>query len=84
MALDIQKKDYINDSIKIINNDCFDEIDNFKDDSIDCVITDPPYFIDKLDNTWSETFLKNIPIELIGTLFREILQMRLGQENGII
>tara|TARA_Y200000002_G_scaffold92752_1_gene74751 strand:- start:244 stop:1188 length:945 start_codon:yes stop_codon:yes gene_type:complete len=59
MALDIQKKDYINDSIKIINNDCFDEIDNFKDDSIDCVITDPPYFIDKLDNTWSETFLKN-------------------------
>ena len=55
----IQKKDYINDSIKIINNDCFDEIDNFKDDSIDCVITDPPYFIDKLDNTWSETFLKN-------------------------
>ena len=32
----------------------------------------------------SETFLKNILIELIGTLFREILQMRLGQENGII
>ena len=59
MALDIQKKNYINDDIRIINNDCFNEIDNFKDDSIDCVITDPPYFIDKLDNTWSETFLKN-------------------------
>jgi len=30
-----------------------------QDNSIDCVITDPPYFIDKLDNAWSSTEIKN-------------------------
>jgi site-specific DNA-methyltransferase (adenine-specific) len=29
------------------------ELNKLQDNSIDCVITDPPYFIDKLDNNWS-------------------------------
>ena len=41
------------DGIMILNNDCMLELAKLKDDSIDCVITDPPYFIDKLDNNWS-------------------------------
>jgi site-specific DNA-methyltransferase (adenine-specific) len=41
------------DNIVILNNDCMVELNKFADDSIDCVITDPPYFIDKLDNKWS-------------------------------
>ena len=47
------------DKIKLINNDCMIELKNMKDDSIDCVITDPPYFIDKLDDNWSNTQLMN-------------------------
>jgi len=39
--------------IRILNTDCMNELKKLKDNSIDCVITDPPYFIDKLDNKWS-------------------------------
>jgi len=39
--------------IKIIHGDCIEELKKLTDNSIDCVITDPPYFIDKLDNNWS-------------------------------
>jgi site-specific DNA-methyltransferase (adenine-specific) len=42
-----------NDNIIILNNDCMVELNKLEDNSIDCVITDPPYFIDKLDNNWS-------------------------------
>ena len=41
------------EKIIILNNDCLIELKNLEDNSIDCVITDPPYFIDKLDNAWS-------------------------------
>jgi site-specific DNA-methyltransferase (adenine-specific) len=43
----------INDNIQILNADCMVELNKLEDNSIDCVITDPPYFIDKLDNKWS-------------------------------
>lgn len=43
----------INDNIKILNADCMVELNKLEDNSIDCVITDPPYFIDKLDNKWA-------------------------------
>ena len=42
-----------NNNIKIINGDCLNEVKNLENNSIDCIITDPPYFIDKLDNNWS-------------------------------
>jgi site-specific DNA-methyltransferase (adenine-specific) len=40
-------------NIVILNNDCMKELDKLDDNSIDLVLTDPPYFIDKLDNNWS-------------------------------
>jgi site-specific DNA-methyltransferase (adenine-specific) len=40
------------DQIHIVNNDCLEELAKLPDNSIDCVITDPPYFIDKLDDKW--------------------------------
>ena len=43
------------DKIIILNADCMIELNKLQDNSIDCVITDPPYFIDKLDNKWSST-----------------------------
>jgi site-specific DNA-methyltransferase (adenine-specific) len=48
-----------NDNIVILHNDCMIELDKLPDNSIDCVITDPPYFIDKLDNNWSSSNVKN-------------------------
>lgn len=45
-------------SYKIINGDALEEIDKLSDNSIDLIITDPPYFIDKLDNTWSNEKLE--------------------------
>ena len=45
----------INDNIIILNADCMFELNKLEDDSVDCVITDPPYFIDKLDNKWSSS-----------------------------
>jgi len=46
-------------NIKILNSDCLLELQKMPDNSIDCVITDPPYFIDKLDNNWSSDDVKN-------------------------
>jgi site-specific DNA-methyltransferase (adenine-specific) len=48
-----------NDGIVILNNDCMVELLKLEDNSIDCVITDPPYFIDKLDNNWSSSEINN-------------------------
>jgi site-specific DNA-methyltransferase (adenine-specific) len=45
--------------IVILNNDCMVELSKLQDNSIDCVITDPPYFIDKLDNKWSSSEVNN-------------------------
>ena len=46
-------------NIQIINNDCILELEKLEDNSIDLVLTDPPYFIDKLDNKWSSTDVNN-------------------------
>ena len=45
--------------IKIYLGDCLKKLDSMKDNSIDCVITDPPYFIDKLDNKWDSKKVKD-------------------------
>lgn len=45
--------------IIMLNSDCMVELNKLDDNSIDCVITDPPYFIDKLDNKWSSNEVNN-------------------------
>jgi len=37
---------------KIILGDSLDVLPTIKDDSIDLVLTDPPYFLDKMDDKW--------------------------------
>ena len=46
-------------TIQIENADCIDYLKTLNTNSIDCVITDPPYFIDKLDNNWSSKEINN-------------------------
>jgi site-specific DNA-methyltransferase (adenine-specific) len=57
---------------KIILGDAFDVIKQIEDNTIDLVLTDPPYFLDKLDNKWSHEdvekgksssgVVKNLPV----------------------
>lgn len=47
------------EDIKLIHADCMGELQKLNDNTIDCVITDPPYFIDKLDNKWSSCAVNN-------------------------
>jgi site-specific DNA-methyltransferase (adenine-specific) len=44
--------------ISIVNGDCLKYLITLDDNSIDLVITDPPYFIDKLDNNWDAKEIK--------------------------
>ncbi len=43
-------KKYIN---KIIHDDALCFLPKLKNNSIDIVLTDPPYFLDKMDHNWS-------------------------------
>jgi site-specific DNA-methyltransferase (adenine-specific) len=46
------------ETISIIKADCMEELKKLPDESIDCVITDPPYFIDRLTNNWDSNYIK--------------------------
>jgi len=52
--MDFSKKNYI-----IFNENCMEKIKSFPEKSIDCIITDPPYFIDGFDNKWDSGKIKN-------------------------
>ena len=45
---------------KIINGDCFNVLSKIEANSIDVVLTDPPYFLDKLDDKWSYSKVEKI------------------------
>lgn len=45
-------------NIEIFNEDCFQLMSRIQDDSIDMVLTDPPYFIDQMDDSWSSENIK--------------------------
>lgn len=44
---------------KIIQGDVLEVLPNIEDNSIDIVFTDPPYFLDKLDNHWNYKRVSN-------------------------
>ena len=39
---------------RLIHGNCLDELKKLQDNSVDLVLTDPPYFIHKLDSGWSK------------------------------
>ncbi len=39
--------------MNIHEGDCIDFVNTLKNNSIDCIVTDPPYFLDSMDNNWS-------------------------------
>ena len=56
---DNKNDEYINNNIKIINADSLEYLKKLDDNSVDLVITDPPYFIDKMDNKWDAKEIEN-------------------------
>jgi len=44
---------------QIILGDSLDVLSKIKDNSIDVVLTDPPYFLDKMDNNWKYENVEN-------------------------
>ncbi len=44
---------------KIICGDTFEILDKIEDNTIDLVLTDPPYFLDKMDDTWDYKTVSN-------------------------
>ena len=43
---------------QLFNEDCRQGIKTLADNSIDFIVTDPPYFIDGMDDGWNDTHLK--------------------------
>ena len=43
----------------IHHTDIFDFLPLLEENSIDIIITDPPYFLDKLDNNWDDKKVTN-------------------------
>ena len=44
-------------NIKIVQGDALEELKKVKDKSVDCILTDPPYFLSKLDDNWKYKLL---------------------------
>jgi site-specific DNA-methyltransferase (adenine-specific) len=60
-----------NPKTEIFHGDCMEYIKTLKNNSVDCIITDPPYFLDTLDNNWdteqqenrkSNSHIKSLPM----------------------
>jgi len=44
---------------KIICGDALETLKSFDDNLVDLVLTDPPYFLDKMDDKWSYDVVNN-------------------------
>ncbi len=51
--------DFSDKNILLFNENCLNKLKELKNDSIDCIITDPPYFIDGFDNKWDASKIKD-------------------------
>lgn len=60
----------INENISICNGDSMKILEKIKESSCDCVITDPPYFLDGLGNNWNPKKIetKIIKAGVVGSL----------------
>ena len=43
----------LKENIKIVHSDCLLTLDKIESSSVDCIITDPPYFLDGLESNWN-------------------------------
>ena len=43
----------VKENIKIVQADCLLALEKIESNSVDCIITDPPYFLDGMENNWN-------------------------------
>lgn len=62
--------DKLNDNVYLFLGDCLEQLKNIEDESVDCIITDPPYFLDGMGSGWNtkELFDKTSKSKVIGSL----------------
>lgn len=56
MAKEVKNKKFLN---QIVCTDVLELLPQIEDNSIDLVLTDPPYFLDKMDNNWKHEIVHN-------------------------
>ena len=66
---------------KIINEDALKVLSMLADNSVDLVLTDPPYFLDKMDDSWDEK-------KVASTKYHHVIKslpagMKFDREQGI-
>ena len=68
-------------NFKLYNDDCRNILKNIPDNSIDLIVTDPPYFIDGMGDEWNDTSLiqKSQKAGVIGGL---PVGMKFDREQG--
>ncbi len=70
----------LHEGIQLRDGDCFDFLPTLADNSVHFVLTDPPYFIDKLDDKWND---KKIGITNSNTVGNLPAGMKFSPEQSI-
>lgn len=67
---------------KIFNGDCREVIKSLPDNSVDLIITDPPYFIDGMGDDWNDNKLKS-KVGKAGVIGGLPVGMKFDRQQGI-
>ena len=70
----IESKKEIPSNFQLFNDDCLNIIKSLEDDSIDCVLTDPPYAID-FNHSWNGSTIQNDDSETALFLLEEVCKV---------
>jgi len=74
----VKNKELIN---KIITGDALEVLSKIEDNSIDLILTDPPYFLDKMDNNWTH---KNVSDERNKQVIQSLpAGMKFDRQQGV-
>ncbi len=69
------------EDFKLYNGDCRNIIKSIPSNSIDLIVTDPPYFIDGMDNNWNDIKLNN-KVKKAGVIGGLPVGMKFDKEQG--
>ena len=72
---------FLNKRIAICNDDCLKKMASIADNSVDCVITDPPYFIDGMGSNWNVSSL-NKKVEKASVIGSLPVGMKFDPQQG--
>lgn len=68
-------------SINLYNGDCFEFLKTIEDNSVDFILTDPPYFLSKLGDDWDNNKIQD-SIKKSKTIGGLPVGMKFDKEQG--